>query len=221
MRGRAILAIFAISMILVVTNPGITKANPDATGVSVLNVDPTISYIHFSSSDGIHMVQVTVSDYNSWMDVYRITVEFRGEKGPISVITYTQYSDRANMTTRVDWFNETYGHYLMESKSGIVRVSNGTTVSEKCEMNVTFAFRPIEARKVVVTVEDLEGSIARARVDYPPLFGFPMEEEPISTDLIAVVLSVFGTAGGIKLKYGSFKKPIKNLKNGVKEVSKR
>ncbi len=222
MKKRAIFSLLMISLIFLAVYPGITKANPDATGVSVLNVDPKISYIHFSSSDGIHMVEVNVSDYNSWKDIYRISMTFTAEDGPITVISYTQYSNRSDMNSRVDWFNESFGHYLLKEKTGIVyRVFNGSTVDEKCNLNITFGFRPVEALKVVVVVEDLSGAVAISRVDYPPLFGFPMEEEPFSTDLIAVVLSVFGTAGGIKLKYGSFKKPIKNLRNGVKEVRKR
>ena len=199
------------------------NANPGGAGVGVLNVKPTLSYVHFSSADGVHMIEVNVSDYNSWQDIYKITLTFTADDGPISVISYTQYSNRSDMTSRVDWFNETRGHYLLKDKTEIVyRVFNGSTVTQKCNMNITFAFRPIEALKVVVVVEDLGGEKASAVVDYPPLFGgVPMEHEPISTDLIAIVLATFGTAGGIKVKYGSFTKPIRNLRNGVKEVRKR
>lgn len=218
---RAILIFVMLSSLFLFAVP-VVSANPDGAGVGVLNVPPTISYVHFSSADGIHRVQVTVSDYNSWMDVYQVRLEFRGDDGPLSVITYTQYSDRTNMSTRVDWFNETHGHYLIRGETNVTRVFNGSTVAEKCELNISFAFRPIEALKVVMTVEDLNGLRAIARVDYPPLFGgIPMEREPVSTDLIAVVLSIFGTAGAIKVKYGSFGRPIKNLRNGIKEVRRK
>ncbi len=222
-KERKVLFVSLLLLSLLLGAPAsMVRGNPDGTGVAVLNVPPTISYVHFSSADGIHRVEVTVLDYNSWKDVYQIRLEFRADDGPLSVITYTQYSDRGNLSTRVDWFNETDGHYLLQSMSGVRRVFNGTTVPEKCEINVTFALRPIEALKVVMTVEDLSGEKAVARVDYPPLFGgISLRPEPISTDFIAVALSVFGTVAGIKMKYGSFTKPIKNLRNGVKGVRKK
>ena len=217
----AYLSVFALLLILIIYLAPV-NANPGGAGVGVLNVKPTFSYIHFSSADGVHMIEVNVSDYNSWEDIYKVTLTFTADDGPITVISYTQYSNRSDMSSRVDWFNESYGNYLIRDRTNITyRVFSGGA-EERCCLNITFTFRPIEALKVVVVAEDLSGAVAVSRVDYPPLFGgIPMEQEPVSTDLIALVLSIFGTAGAIKVKYGSFMRPMKNLRNGIKEVRKR
>lgn len=196
--------------------------NSDGAGVGVIDVSPTFSYLHFSSVGRVHWIEVNVSDYNSWKDIYKITLTFIGDGEPITVISYTQYSDRNDTSNRVDWFNETYGNYMIKDMTGITyRVFNGSTVDERCNMNIRFTFRPISALKVVVVAEDLSGAMAVSIVDYPPLFsGGSMEPGPISMDFIALILAAVGTAGATKAKYGPFRGALKNRSKGIEGVKK-
>ena len=192
------------------------SANPDATGVSVQNVSPEITFIHFSSVNDSTVVNITVSDYNSWKDVYRVTVEIWGDDGPLAVVTYTQYTTRSNWTM-ADHFNESVGDYFIPSESGVRRPSGNETVKDLCEMEIVFTFKPIRAKNLIVNIEDRGGMNAGARVDYPSPFATVAERLPIPTDIISVTLAILGTIGGIKMKYGSFGKPVKDLKNGVRK----
>jgi len=193
-----------------------TLANPNAGGVSVQNVSPEITFIHFSSLNDSTVVNITVSDYNSWRDIYSITVEIIGDDGPICVVNYTQHTTRSNWTIS-DHFNETIGNYFIPSESRVQRSSGNETVKDLCEMQILFTFEPIRARSLIVTVEDRSGMTALARADYPSPLATVPERLPIPTDIISITLAIIGTIVGIKLKYDSFKRPIKDLRNGVRK----
>jgi len=201
-------------LLLTILLSATASANPDATGVSVQNVSPEITFVHFSSVNDSTVVNITVSDYNSWRDIYRVTVEIWGDSGPIAVVTYTQYATRSNWTM-YDHFNESIGDYFVPEESGVQRPAGNETVQDLCEMQILFTFKPVRAHNLFVTIEDRGGMNAGARIDYPSPFATVAERTPIPTDIISVTLAILGTVIGIKVKYGSFEKPIKDLKNGV------
>ena len=178
------------------------SVNAGSGGVIVENIPPMISSLHFYAEYGVTMVEIAVSDDNSWNDIYCVCLQFFSNGQEISNISYIQYSNRSDLGSMENLFKETKGNYLIYDKSTVEKVRDAKDVQEKCTLTLRFALRPIKASYAKVRVEDLPGMNATVIVEYPLVVsGTALPESPVPTGDISFMIALVSTAFAIKLKY--------------------
>ncbi len=154
-----LLVAFALSV-----NP--LNASGQEPGVTVINVPPEFSALDIRSRGGLHYIDLTVSDYNSWADIFRVDLEvLDNDESSIAHVVFQQYDD--NVTVEGDArFAELLGEILIWDRSAYAFTTNPLSIAERSEMRVTFVISPIEGRWLKVVATDLAGLFATAQVEY-------------------------------------------------------
>jgi len=171
-RRRRILGFLALAVLLVSSarlGAGPTGAPPVAReggGITVINVPPQFSGFSIRTQDGLNYIDVVVSDYNSWLDIFRVRVEVLNDlRASVADVAFQQYPDNVTLTRQPE-FTEPLGSYLVRSLSSATYNTQPVTVEERTEMRVTFVLSPVKGAWVSVTATDLGGLEAFAEVQY-------------------------------------------------------
>ena len=136
-------------------------------GVGVLNVAPKFSEIKIVSFQKTMRLYLTISDYNSWDDVYRINVTLEYHGSQVANFQFHQYADPGSFQ-RINEFTEmSHGKNLLQiDRCSSTHSNKSETVEDKCELRVLFVFTKTLMTNIKITVEDREGEKAMAQVDY-------------------------------------------------------
>jgi len=136
------------------------------SGVTVINVPPQFSGFRIATQDGLNYIDVVVSDYNSWADIFRVEVKIQGDAvNPVADVAFQQYPDNATLQPQPQ-FQEAVGSFLVRSLSSATYNTQPLTVPERTEMRVTFVMSPVNGKFLSVTTTDLAGLEAFAEVEY-------------------------------------------------------
>ncbi len=66
--------------------------------LTVVNVPPEFSAIDIGSANGLHRIDVLVSDYNSFGDIFRVDVEILDNaRSPIARVVFLQYDSNETL----------------------------------------------------------------------------------------------------------------------------
>src|SRR2546427_6711983 len=150
--------------------PSAGNVGREGGGVTVINVPPQFSGFRIRTQDGLNYVDVVVSDYNSWSDIFRVEVAIENDmQAPVADVTFQQYPDNATLQ-RQPQFAEPVGSFLVRSLSSAAYSATGQSISERTEMRVTFVMSPVNGKWLSVTATDLGGLTAFAQVEYSPGF---------------------------------------------------
>lgn len=168
-------------------------------GVTVINVPPQFSGFRIATQDGLNYIDVVVSDYNSWQDIFRVQVEIESDtQAPVADVAFQQYPDNATLQ-RQPQFTESVGSFLVRDLSSATFNTQPVTIPERTEMRITFVMSPVNGKFLSVTTTDLGGLTAFAQVEYSAgFFGrFPAVSSWILL-VIALVLSIVLVAARIR-----------------------
>lgn len=135
-------------------------------GVTVINVPPQFSGFRISTQDGLNYIDVVVSDYNSWADIFRVEVKIQTEAlDAVADVAFQQYPDNVTRQAQPQ-FTESVGSFLVRSLSSATYNTEPSTIPERTEMRVTFVMSPVNGKFLSVTTTDLAGLEAFAQVEY-------------------------------------------------------
>src|SRR5256886_595544 len=169
-RLGAAAALAALSTLLlagaICSPPQVGNVEREGGGVTVINVPPQFSGFRIRTQDGLNYIDVVVSDYNSWSDIFRVEVAIENDlQAPIADVTFQQYPDNATLQ-RQPQFTEPVGSFLVRSLSSATYSATGQSIPERTEMRVTFVMSPVNGKWLSVTATDLGGLTAFAQVEY-------------------------------------------------------
>ena len=86
-------------------------------GITVINVPPQFSGFSIRTQDGLNYIDVVVSDYNAWSDIFRVSVDVLDDlRAPVAEVAFQQYPDNVTLT-RQPQFTEPLGSYLVRTLS--------------------------------------------------------------------------------------------------------
>lgn len=155
------------------TNPsppsrgGIVEARD---GVTVINVPPQFSGFRIATQDGLNYIDVVVSDYNSWADIFRVQVTIQSDAlTAVADVAFQQYPDNVTRQPQPQ-FTESVGSFLVRSLSSATYNTQPVTIPERTEMRITFVMSPVNGKFLSVRTTDLAGLEAFAQVEYSPGF---------------------------------------------------
>src|SRR5438132_2794002 len=170
--AAAVLAVLSALLLAGATCPPPLAGNVgrEGGGVTVINVPPQFSGFRIRTQDGLNYIDVVVSDYNSWSDIFRVEVAIENDlQAPVADVTFQQYPDNATLQ-RQPQFAEPVGSFLVRSLSSATYSATGQSIPERTEMRVTFVMSPVNGKWLSVTATDLGGLTAFAQVEYSPGF---------------------------------------------------
>lgn len=141
-------------------------------GVGVLNVNPKFGHLRIEQRTDTIRVYLTISDYNSWGDIYKVTIELMDKEYDelIARFEYKQYESQ-DKWEKIDIFEQTYGEpLLIEERCSCDFSTKRTTVEERCDMDLLFVFNKTWFTTINVNIRDREGyKDATAEIDYIPI----------------------------------------------------
>jgi hypothetical protein len=212
MRKRTLLLLF-ISIIVLFFPLFSINASAGKAGVGVLNVAPKFSEIRVVRQESSFRVYITASDYNSWDDIYAVSVSLEDYGVQIAEFLFKQYEDETKYN-KIDEFSENpEGSLLVKERCSVQRSSETETIADKCELNLIFVFNLVWFSQINIVISDREGGTATAHIDYnaeemmrnSEIIVIPGLDEPISVgippyllNLLALFMAITGTALVVK-----------------------
>lgn len=188
--GAAALALLLVLLLAHAANASAPRdpVQPQGGGVTVINVPPQFSGFRIRNQDGLNYIDVVISDYNSWADIFRVEVAIENEmQTAVADVAFQQYPDNVTLT-RQPQFTEPVGSFLVRSLSGATYSTTGQSVPERTEMRVTFVMSPVNGKWLSVTATDLAGLEAFAQVEYGAGF---LGRLPVVSGWILVAVALF------------------------------
>jgi len=212
-KGWVILLLAVLTAILFISFSSI-DADAGQAGVGVLNVPPQYSMIRLVQQDNFIRIYLTVSDYNSWEDIYSVSVVLEDADVEKAEFLYKQYADLKSYE-KVNEFSETSKeNNLLVTKKCSCNNSDGVdTVEDRCNLEILFVFHTTWFARLNIIASDRGGSTATLQLDYttedlirsgtiiiiPGLDNsIAVEIPPYLLDLIALFAAAIGTRYIIK-----------------------
>src|SRR2546427_5358552 len=193
-RRLAAVALLTTLSVLLVTGAAIGpplagNVGREGGGVTVINVPPQFSGFRIRTQDGLNYIDVLVSDYNSWSDIFRVEVAIENDlQAPVADVTFQQYPDNVSLQ-RQPQFAEPVGSFLVRSLSSATYSATGQSIPERTEIRVTFVMSPVNGKWLSVTATDLGGLTAFAQVEYSA--GFLGRLPTVSSWILVAVALTF------------------------------
>ncbi|UCD13148.1 MAG: hypothetical protein JSW60_06195 [Thermoplasmatales archaeon] len=164
--GRELLIGTIVVLLLTAIFPIEARAGGQSA-VGVLNVGPSQITTRIVPQDNTLRVYLVILDYNSWEDIFEVSVilEYYGKE--TATFTFRQYNDTTTYV-KSNTFTETSteGDLLSKEKSIFSHSDKKETVDDKCNLNLTFVFRITWFTHLKVIAKDRGGLEATTLVEY-------------------------------------------------------
>ncbi|HIE54308.1 MAG TPA: hypothetical protein EYP90_03845, partial [Chromatiaceae bacterium] len=129
MRKMLLLMVFVLLFLFVFLSESVLGGH---AGVGVLNVSPEYRATRIMQAEDVVKICLTVSDYNSWRDVYQVDLFLENHGVTIAQFRFRQYESTTSYE-EIDEFNEIQGNgYLLTDKCRVSRSSSKETVDDRC-----------------------------------------------------------------------------------------
>jgi hypothetical protein len=207
---KKIVFVFILTLFvsLIVTS---IKVQAGSAGVGVVNVPPEYSDIKIITEDGIKKIYLTISDYNSWSDVYTVEVTIKNGGETSALFEFRQYTSLASYTPTVEFKEEVGNKYLILDECSASHSDKTETISERCLIHIVFAFQPIPQTELIILTKDRGGLHAHTWVEFdrdgvprsPGMIFLPWMLNPIEFSrytLEALTIAIAATATAVIIK---------------------
>ncbi len=136
-----------------------TIANAGQAGVGVINVPPKYGYIRVEQQNDLIRVYLTISDYNSWGDVYEVSVTLYNYEKEASKFIFRQYKSLESFV-EINEFSETpeKNKLLVKEKCLYNKSNKKETIDERCDIELRFVFKKTWFTGIHVLIQDRQGS---------------------------------------------------------------
>ena len=178
--SKTSVAAFIMVIVILLIIPYITMGQEGSAGVGVLNVPPEYSETRIVTEDGIMKIYLTISDYNSWSDIYNVTVTIENDNTINALFLFRHYESKTSIFPLAEFEEKIGKNYLIESKCKYQHSDKTDTVSDRCLLHLVFAFYPVPGNKLTILTYDKGGLSAKTYIEYN------VEGVPRSTSLIMV-----------------------------------
>ena len=178
-----------------------------SAGVGVLNVPPEYSETKIVTEDGIIKIYLTISDYNSWEDIYTTTVTIKNRDVVTASFVFRQYETTTSFLPIAEFKEEIGKNYLILNECSCSHSDKTDTVSDRCPLYVVFSFHPVPGTQLTISTHDRGGLSANTYVAYSmegvsrstnmillPWMPNPIEFSIYTLDALAVAFATTATA---------------------------
>ena len=192
-----------------------SHANAGQAGVGVINVPPKYGYIRVEEQGDYFRVYLNISDYNSWADVYNVSLTLDNYGTKLATFLFQQYKNLDSFV-EINEFSETpeRRHLLDLTKCFFEKSNEQETIDDRCDIAIRFVFQKTFFTGLRIVINDRAGSIpAEAYIYYNseeslrsgntiviPWIGvqITLTHPPYLIDLIAITLATIGVTYYLK-----------------------
>jgi hypothetical protein len=216
---RVCVTLFLISILFIflIFSPIKVEAKDSGqAGVGVLSAPPQYSIIRLVQHDGNIRIYITVSDINSWEDIYSVSIILRDNDVQKAEFRFKQYENQESWE-KINQFDEIPkdNNFLVTEKCSFNNL-NIEEILEDCYLNLIFVFHITQFTHLDIIANDRGGAISTLELDYSSqdisrsgnIVIIPGFDKPISIeipgyilDIIALCIATIGTWYLVKKKY--------------------
>jgi hypothetical protein len=168
MNSKAIHLIFAIIGFLLISSQIVSiNCKAGEAGVGVINVPPKFTLIRIVQQDDFIRVYLTLSDYNSWADIYNVSITLEDSGVIRAQFLFKQYEDLYSYNS-INTFSQSFGgnNLLNLEKCSYFHSVKKDTVDDRCDLQLLFVFETTFFTRFHLIVRDRAGETAESHIDY-------------------------------------------------------
>lgn len=214
-RGRVILSLVISTIILFITFSSINAnaGNKGQTGVGVFSAPPQYSIIRLVQQGDDIRVYITVSDINSWKDIYSVSIVLEDLDVEKAEFLYKQYEDETDWEIINEFSEKSKENNLLVTKKCSYDHSDKEEILTGCYLNILFVFHTTWFTRLNIIASDRGGATSTLQLDYtsedlmrrgdiiiiPGLDeSMAVEIPPYLLDIIALIIAAIGTRYVVK-----------------------
>jgi hypothetical protein len=214
-RGRVILSLVISTIILFITFSPINAnaGNKGQTGVGVFSAPPQYSIIRLVQQGDDIRVYITVSDINSWKDIYSVSIVLEDLDVEKAEFLYKQYEDETDWEIINEFSEKSKENNLLVTKKCSYDHSDKEEILTGCYLNILFVFHTTWFTRLNIIASDRGGATSTLQLDYtsedlmrrgdiiiiPALDeSMAVEIPPYLLDIIALIIAAIGTRYVVK-----------------------
>jgi len=214
-RGRVILSLVISTTILFITFSPINAnaGNKGQTGVGVFSAPPQYSIIRLVQQGDDIRVYITVSDINSWKDIYSVSIVLEDLGVEKAEFLYKQYEDETDWEIINEFSEKSKENNLLVTKKCSYDHSDKEEILTGCYLNILFVFHTTWFTRLNIIASDRGGATSTLQLDYtsedlmrrgdiiiiPGLDeSMAVEIPPYLLDIIALIIAAIGTRYVVK-----------------------
>ena len=204
--GKALLAIiFSICLIFLLVSTVNVLAGPQA-GVGVLNVAPQFNSVRLLQQDDVVRLYLTVTDYNSWDDIYEVVISLDDNGLETASFTFKQYQDTTSFEKILQFSETSKENNLLKKEICSYSYSDKKeSVEDRCNLNLLFVFSTTWFTRISIYVYDREGATATNQIDYNAedmmrsgdMIVIPWIDGPLPLEISSAILDGFAITAGV------------------------
>ena len=208
-RGRVILSLVISTIILFITFSPINAnaGNNGQTGVGVFSAPPQYSIIRLVQQGDDIRVYITVSDINSWKDIYSVSIVLEELGVEKAEFLYKQYEDETDWEIINEFSEKSKENNLLVTKKCSYDHSDKEEILTGCYLNILFVFHTTWFTRLNIIASDRGGATSTLQLDYtsedlmrrgdiiiiPGLDeSMAVEIPPYLLDIIALIIAAIG-----------------------------
>jgi hypothetical protein len=168
MNSKTIHLIFSIIGLLLISSQILTiNCKAGEAGVGVINVPPKFTLIRIVQQDDFIRVYLTLSDYNSWADIYNVSITLEDSGINRAQFLFQQYEDLYSYNS-INRFSQFLGgnNLLNLEKCSYFHSVKKDTVDDRCDLQLLFVFETTFFTRFHLIVRDRAGETAESHIDY-------------------------------------------------------
>lgn len=208
-RGRVSLSLVISTIILFITFSPINAnaGNNGQTGVGVFSAPPQYSIIRLVQQGDDIRVYITVSDINSWKDIYSVSIVLEELGVEKAEFLYKQYEDETDWEIINEFSEKSKENNLLVTKKCSYDHSDKEEILTGCYLNILFVFHTTWFTRLNIIASDRGGATSTLQLDYtsedlmrrgdiiiiPGLDeSMAVEIPPYLLDIIALIIAAIG-----------------------------
>ncbi len=163
--GLLTILLLSTFIVLTTTQTAIADGGSDA-GVGVINVPPNYADIKILQQDNTIRTYLTLSDYNSWSDIYKIQINLEENGAILHSFVFKQWDSDDSFNLINEFFDESTDFLLQKNACDVSHSSESKTVADRCQLHVRFVFQTTFFSQLHVISTDRAGDSTETYIEY-------------------------------------------------------
>ncbi len=144
----------------------IALANDGSAGVGVINVPPNYADIKIFQQENQVRVYLTLSDYNSWSDIYKVQLHLEENGVILHSFVFKQWDGKDSFNRINEFIDESSSSLLQIESCYVSHSSSSKTVADRCQLEVRFVFKSTYFSELHVVSSDRAGDTTETFIEY-------------------------------------------------------
>lgn len=144
----------------------IVSASGGQAGVGVINVPPNYAEIRIFQHENQIRVYLTISDYNSWSDIYKVQLNLEENGAILHSFVFKQWASKDSFNRINEFIDESSASLLLIESCDVSHSRESRTVADRCHLHVRFVFQTTYFSELRVTATDRAGASSEAFIEY-------------------------------------------------------